>query len=68
MSAYTNLTVTELAKLLLLLDQVEDRPEDAAAIIATERDFLVRMVAIVRARGTVLSPSAEAMIERFSLD
>lgn len=68
MPAYTNITVTELAKLMLLLDQVESRPDDAATIIATERDFLVRMVAIVRARGTVLSPSAEAMIERFALE
>ena len=68
MTAYTVITVTELAKLGALLDQVTARPESASDIIKTDRDFLVRMVAVVRARGTVLSPKAEAAIALLSLE
>lgn len=68
MTAYTAITVSELAKLGALLDQVTARPEPAVDIVKNERDFLVRMVAVVRARGTVLSPKAEAAIALLSLE
>lgn len=68
MTAYTAITVSELAKLGALLDQVTARPESAVDIVKNERDFLVRMVAVVRARGTVLSPKAEAAIALLSLE
>ena len=68
MTTYTVITVSELSKLGELLDQVTARPESAIDIIKTDRDFLVRMVAVVRARGTVLSPKAEAAIALLSLE
>lgn len=68
MTAYTVITVSEFVKLQTLLEQVDAHPETAIDIVKNERDFLVRMVAVVRARGTVLSPKAEAAIALLSLE